>query len=67
MEKRDLYCLKDFLKLAGISRGTFYIMRKRGEGPKEIRLGSRVYITRHQVEEWMKEKEEQYEKQRGAA
>ena len=44
--------LLDFCDRYKLSRSTFYEMRKRGLGPREIHIGRRVLITRRAIREW---------------
>jgi predicted DNA-binding transcriptional regulator AlpA len=47
------YSIDLFCQLHGISRGTFFNMRKAGTGPKESRAGRRVLITKANAAEWL--------------
>jgi predicted DNA-binding transcriptional regulator AlpA len=44
--------LQDFCDRYKLSRSTFYELRKRGLGPREMRIGRRVLIPRRAIREW---------------
>ena len=62
-EQAMMYTVSKFLRLAGISKTTWWRLRKRGEAPKLLRLGSRYYITQESALEWMREREAQTERE----
>jgi predicted DNA-binding transcriptional regulator AlpA len=43
----------DFCTSHGISRGLFYNMSRRGEGPKTFKIGRCRRISRAAAEEWI--------------
>ena len=49
----EIYSLADFIKLVGISRPTFYNLKKRGEAPQFFKMGRKVMITREAYEQWI--------------
>ena len=58
MEKSGLtYTVKEFCRQTRISQKTFYELRKRGQGPRIIRLGRRVYIGQETALAWVRERE----------
>jgi predicted DNA-binding transcriptional regulator AlpA len=44
--------VEQFCKKYGISDGTFYNLRKKGKGPKTIKIGARRVITNSAALEW---------------
>lgn len=48
-----------FLEIVGISKTTWWRLRKRGEAPRLLRLGSRYFITQESALEWMRAREAQ--------
>jgi hypothetical protein len=46
------FSIREFCDANGISHGTYFNMRRRGEGPREMRIGSRVLITAEAAAEW---------------
>jgi len=54
----DVDCLSivDFCRRNGISKPFYYKLRAQGLGPKEMRLGARVLITRQSAEKWRAER-----------
>jgi len=53
--QKQTYSIPEFCAAHGISRGYFYEMRKRGIGPKEMRAGGRVMISREAAAAWRRE------------
>jgi predicted DNA-binding transcriptional regulator AlpA len=51
------FTVAEFCRQVRISRKTFYEIQKRGEGPKLIRLGRRVYVAQETARTWVKERE----------
>jgi predicted DNA-binding transcriptional regulator AlpA len=49
--------ISEFCKAHGISEGFFYKLKKRGEGPREMKLGARTLITFESAAEWRRERE----------
>jgi hypothetical protein len=48
----DCLSIRQFCDVHGFSIGTFFNLRKRGEGPQEMRAGRRVIITPEAVAAW---------------
>jgi predicted DNA-binding transcriptional regulator AlpA len=51
-EEPDALSIPIFCARHGISRGTYYNLRAAGLGPNEMRLGTRVLISRESAAEW---------------
>jgi len=49
----EIYTLADFIKKVGISRPTFYNLKRRGEAPKYFKMGRKVMITREAYLKWI--------------
>ena len=49
--------IPEFCSAHGISEGFFYKLKKKGEGPREMKLGARTLITLESAEEWRRERE----------
>jgi predicted DNA-binding transcriptional regulator AlpA len=48
-----LLTINEFCEWASISRRQYYVQRKQGLGPKEMRLGDRtIRITREEAHAW---------------
>jgi hypothetical protein len=56
-EDRDADNISGFCARNGISKAHYYNLRKAGRGPREMRLGSRVLITRDAGRDWRRERE----------
>ena len=46
-----------FCRRFGISRAFFYLLQKRGQGPRTMKLGRRVLISAEAAEEWRRQME----------
>jgi predicted DNA-binding transcriptional regulator AlpA len=57
MEK-DAYDIIEFCDRHGISRSAFYNSLKNGTGPRLMRLGTRILISREAAEAWRREREQ---------
>src|ERR1700694_5733822 len=56
-EDRGADSISGFCARNGISRALYYILRAEGRGPREMRLGLRVLITRGAARDWRRERE----------
>jgi predicted DNA-binding transcriptional regulator AlpA len=52
-----LFNITSFCLAHGISESFFYELRKQGLGPRELKLGSRVFITHESASEWRAQRE----------
>lgn len=52
-----MYSLKEFLVLAGISRATFYKLKRAGQAPAQTRITRRVLIAHETARAWLKQRE----------
>lgn len=55
---KDAYTIPEFCKRHGLSRGAYYLLRQRGQGPIEMRLGRSVRISVEAAEYWRRRMEE---------
>src|SRR5262245_21197394 len=46
------FTVDDFCALHRLSRAMYYKLNKRGKGPREIRLGAKILISREAAAEW---------------
>ena len=53
------YPINDWCAAVGVSRRTYYNLKRRGEAPKVIRIGGRQFITRAEAERYLAEREAQ--------
>lgn len=51
------FTIEEFCKAHRISRGTYFNLQARGEGPTVMRLGKRVVISREAAARWRRERE----------
>jgi len=52
-----VYSIASFAAAFGISQSMYFKLRAEGRGPREMRLGSRVFITHEAAERWRIERE----------
>jgi predicted DNA-binding transcriptional regulator AlpA len=52
--------IPEFCDAHGISEGFFYKLKKQGEGPREMKVGSRTLITLEAAAEWRRARENQH-------
>jgi hypothetical protein len=52
----DAYSIATFCRRNDISKPFYFKLRAKGLGPKEIRLGARVLITKEAAEQWRRER-----------
>jgi hypothetical protein len=51
----DCLTIVEFCQRNRISRQFYYKLRRRGEGPSEIRLGNKVLIAKEAAENWRRD------------
>jgi predicted DNA-binding transcriptional regulator AlpA len=51
------YSIAEFCQVYGISKGLYHKMKRAGEGPREIRIGSRVLISLEAAQAWNRARE----------
>ena len=49
--------IREFCAAHGISEGFFYKLKKKGEGPREMKVGARTLITLESAAEWRRARE----------
>ena len=49
--------ISEFCEAHGISEGFFYKLKKRGEGPREMKVGVRTLITFESAARWRRKRE----------
>ena len=52
--------IAEFCKAHGISEGLFYKLKRQGEGPREMKVGTRTLITFESASEWRRAREDQH-------
>jgi hypothetical protein len=53
----DLYSIAEFCRRHSINRSFYFSLRKKGLGPRELRLGKRVFVSKEAARQWVKERE----------
>jgi predicted DNA-binding transcriptional regulator AlpA len=57
METKDAYSILEFCQRHGLSRSAFYNAVKAQQGPRLMKVGNRVMISRESAEQWRRERE----------
>jgi len=52
-----VFSIKSFCGAHGISEAFYFKLREQGQGPREMRLGTRVFITHESAARWRIERE----------
>jgi len=55
---KDAFSIFEFCLRHGISRSAFYNAIKAGQGPRLMKVGARVMISREAAEQWRREREQ---------
>lgn len=55
--ERVTYSIAEFCTAHGISRWTYYKMKKDGTGPREMRIGDRGFVTIEAATKWRRAQE----------
>lgn len=51
-ETTDAQTIEAFCRSHCISRAFFYVLKKQGKAPREIRIGAKVLISRESAADW---------------
>jgi len=51
--------IPEFCEAHGISEGFYYKLKKKGEGPREMKVGARTLVTVESAAEWRRAQENQ--------
>ncbi len=51
-EEKDAYSIPEFCRRHGISQSFYFDMSRNGRGPRVMRLGARVLISREAAADW---------------
>jgi predicted DNA-binding transcriptional regulator AlpA len=54
----DAYSVKQFCIRHNISRSTFYLLVREGQGPRTIKIGARTLISREAAADWRRSRED---------
>jgi len=54
---REAYTIDEFCRTHGISRAHYFNIQNRGEGPRVMRVGARVLVSRESAAEWRRSRE----------
>jgi len=57
MDTKDAYTILEFCERHNLSRSAFYNAVKAGQGPRLIKVGTKVLISREAAAAWRRERE----------
>jgi predicted DNA-binding transcriptional regulator AlpA len=52
-----VYSIREFCESHGISEALYYRMKRRGEGPREMKVGARILISHESAAAWRRAQE----------
>lgn len=53
----EAYTIEEFCRAHRFSRASYFNLKKAGQAPREMRVGSRVIISAEAAAEWRRERE----------
>jgi predicted DNA-binding transcriptional regulator AlpA len=56
--EKDSFSVQEFCVRHGISRSALYNALKAGQGPRLMRVGSRILVSKEAAEAWRREREQ---------
>lgn len=56
--ERTAYTIAEFCEAHRISRAHYFNLKNKGQGPREMRLGTRVVISGEAAAEWRRQRED---------
>ncbi len=59
MDSKDAYSIPEFCQRLGISNSFYFKMQTEGRGPRVMRVGHRVLISKEAAAEWRREREQE--------
>jgi predicted DNA-binding transcriptional regulator AlpA len=57
MPDYDAYSVEQFCERHNISRSTFYVLVRAGQGPRTFKIGARTLISREAAADWRRSRE----------
>ena len=55
--EREAFTIDEFCRAHGFSRAHYFNLQKQGTGPRVMRVGSRVLVSREAAAEWRRARE----------
>ena len=55
--EREAYTIDEFCRAHGFSRAHYFNLQKQGGGPRVMRVGSRVLVSREAAADWRRSRE----------
>lgn len=53
----DAYSVQEFCDAHGISQGFYYVLKRRGEAPREMQVGRRRMVSKEAGADWRRARE----------
>jgi hypothetical protein len=54
----DVHSIASFCEANGISITTYFVLKRQGKGPREMKVGKRILITPEAEKDWRKARED---------
>ncbi len=54
---REAYTIEEFCRAHGISRAHYFNIQKQGDGPRVMRVGTRVLVSKEAAADWRRARE----------
>ncbi len=56
-DEKDAFSILEFCSRHGLSSGLYYILKRKGLGPREFRVQSRILISKEAASDWRRARE----------
>ena len=56
-QENDVHSIESFCRANGISVTTYFVMKRQGKGPREMKVGKRILITPEAEADWRRARE----------
>lgn len=53
----DVHSIESFCRSNGISITTYFVLKRQGKGPREMKVGKRILITPEAEQDWRRARE----------
>jgi hypothetical protein len=55
--EKDAFSILEFCSRHGLSTGLYYILKRKGKGPRELRIQGRILVTKEAASDWRRARE----------
>ena len=56
-QPNDVHSIESFCRSNGISVTTYFMLKRKGKGPREMKVGKRILISPQAEADWRRERE----------